>query len=380
MKAIDLVVLGGGIAGCALAWQCRMRGLRVLLIDHPQPDSASRVAAGLVTPVTGSRFALSWRWDLFFSAADTLYRYAEQEAGTNFWKIATAWRAFTSSQEAMLCTDRWLTTEGGSRVERGEGERSQVELRPLELDRLPSTLRDFGGVSMAPAARLDVGTYLEATREVWAREGLLLSLDVDVDRDLHPHNDSVRIPSLGVTARWAVLCQGVRARGNRWFSELPLHPARGDILSIRSERFRLDHVLHHEGWIVPVAMDRFLLGATYDRHDVNTCPSTPVALRWRDELAARWKRMTGEELGSHGAEILAHRIAVRPASYDRHPLLGPRLETPNILCFNGLGSKGSLMAPWLADHLLDHLLENQSVDPSLLWFRRGTHASREQDR
>ncbi|MFY7875920.1 MAG: FAD-dependent oxidoreductase, partial [Pirellula sp.] len=52
-------MVGGGLAGCAVAWQAHFRGLKVLLIDRQDPDSSSRVAAGLVTSITGTRAAAS---------------------------------------------------------------------------------------------------------------------------------------------------------------------------------------------------------------------------------------------------------------------------------------------------------------------------------
>ena len=33
------------------------------------------------------------------------------------------------------------------------------------------------------------------------------------------------------------------------------------------------------------------------------------------------------------------------------------------LFFNGLGSKGSLRAPWLARHLAEHLLDGRLLEP-----------------
>jgi glycine/D-amino acid oxidase-like deaminating enzyme len=58
------------------------------------------------------------------------------------------------------------------------------------------------------------------------------------------------------------------------------------------------------------------------------------------------------------AEIVDHQAGVRPASRDRRPILGQ-----NIL--NGLGSRGVLLAPWCATHLVDHLLAGRPIDPEV---------------
>ena len=371
MKTVDAVVIGGGLAGCAMVWQCRMRGLRAVLIDQPQPDAASRVAAGLVTPMTGSRLAISWRWAEFFPAADTLYRLAEKETGRNFWVEAPDWRAFLSEKESEFCRQRWFQpAELGDR--HGDLlQQSGVQVGWLEPSGLPPSIAHFGGIRMEPAARLDTNAYLDATRQMLERDGMLVSMDLDVDGALCPFERRIEIPSFGLTARWVVLCQGMRARSNRWFASLPLHPARGDILRIRSRRFHLKTVLHHEGWVVPLGEDQFLFGATYDRQALQTSLVDPVAARWRETLERRWERMTGEAIGTPGAETLEHRIAVRPASYDRHPLIGQHPEHPQLFCLNGLGSKGSLMAPWVASHLLDAMLGREPVESCLRWDRAG---------
>jgi glycine/D-amino acid oxidase-like deaminating enzyme len=351
-----------------MAWQCRLRGLRALVIDEPRADSASRVAAGLVTPVTGSRFAVSWRWPEFFPPADTLYQRAEKETGQSFWSVAPAWRAFVSQDEAVFWQQKCTNAKNLF-------DEARICIDAIQFDankqaRLPTLTAPHGGIQMAPAARLDVPRYLDVTRRVLQSEGLFISAYLDIDRDLQPASDQVVVPSLGLTARWAVSCQGNLARTNGWFSGLPLHPARGDILMIRSRSVQLDRVLHHQGWIVPLGGERFLLGATYDRHALSTDGHDDAARRWREELCLRWTAMTGEKFEPNGAEILEHRIAVRPASYDRHPLIGAHPRSPNIWCLNGLGSKGSLMAPLLAIKLIDAMTDGRAIDPRLLWDRR----------
>ena len=57
----DYLIIGHGLAGATLARTLRRRGRRVVVLDAPQPDSATRVAAGLINPVAGKRFALAWR-------------------------------------------------------------------------------------------------------------------------------------------------------------------------------------------------------------------------------------------------------------------------------------------------------------------------------
>src|SRR5436190_1596500 len=99
MERLDFVIVGQGLAGTTLAWQLRRRGQRVLVIDHEGGGSASRIAAGLVTPVTGKRLAKSWRWDELFPAAVTFYRSLEAEIGGAFFHQRPAVRLFADEAE-----------------------------------------------------------------------------------------------------------------------------------------------------------------------------------------------------------------------------------------------------------------------------------------
>ena len=87
-----------------------------------------------------------------------------------------------------------------------------------------------------------------------------------------------------------------------------------------------------------------------------------------EELLRRWQDFFDSE--DNPVEVVSHRRATRPASFDRHPLIGPHPEHPNLVCLNGLGSKGALMAPKLAMDLLDYLSEGKPIDPRLRWDRR----------
>ena len=77
----DFVVVGHGLAGAALAWQLRARGVRVLVVDPDRPATASRVAGGLVSPVAGPRMAAVPRWEDLRREADAFY--TEEE----FWEL-----------------------------------------------------------------------------------------------------------------------------------------------------------------------------------------------------------------------------------------------------------------------------------------------------
>ena len=59
------------------------------------------------------------------------------------------------------------------------------------------------------------------------------------------------------------------------------------------------------------------------------------------------------------------KTAVRPIIQGRKALIGRHPGHPQVAFFNGLGSKGVLRAPWIAQHLLGHLIDSLPIEPAL---------------
>src|SRR5919201_2769067 len=56
-RSHDLVVVGAGVIGLAIAWRATRRGLRPLVLEAGEPaDGATGVAAGMLAPVTEADF------------------------------------------------------------------------------------------------------------------------------------------------------------------------------------------------------------------------------------------------------------------------------------------------------------------------------------
>ncbi len=359
--SLDLLVVGGGLAGCAMVWQAMRRGLKVALVDQLSPQSSSRVAAGLVTPITGNRLALSWKFNEFFVQANELYRYAESQQSTSFWSVSPALRIFSSEQERELFQNRWARPEYLD-------PNDILHMRILASEELDGFHAPHGGFIMSPAARLSTQVYIESTRQMLDAKGLLFERAIDLHADMIPKDHEFEFPSLQIRAGYVCLAQGIDARSNRWFDTLPLHPARGDILRVQAHAPQVDQVVHGDGWLVPLEGGKFLVGATYARDPQSCVVESPVGIAAREELLGRWDSFFKPPAPI--IESIDQRAAVRPASYDRHPLIGSHPKYPKLCCLNGLGSKGSLMAPMLANQLLDHLQFGTPIDGDLDWSRR----------
>jgi len=63
---IDFLIIGQGLAGSAMGYRLIQEGKKVILIDQPERNQSSRVAAGLFNPVTGRKMVKTWKGELLF--------------------------------------------------------------------------------------------------------------------------------------------------------------------------------------------------------------------------------------------------------------------------------------------------------------------------
>ena len=64
-------------------------------------------------------------------------------------------------------------------------------------------------------------------------------------------------------------------------------------------------------------------------------------------------------------EITGHQASVRPSVKARRPFVGMRTDMPNVGIFNGLGTKGVMLSPYLSKHFTNHLLKKEKLMPEI---------------
>lgn len=335
----DVLILGQGLAGSTLAWRLAERGVSAIVVDRGGVDrdgrpSASRVAAGLITPVTGKRLTVADDYDTHWASARAFYRSVEEKTGAKLLTEAPALRLFRNSDER---------DEFGKRL--AFGLLGSYARRADVADLAGAPPAPHGAFVMPGAARLDVPTYLTATA-AWLDERLLRSA-CDVGVDLRVDDKGVVMSRLGVAARCLALCLGHSAPPCRWMDGIDFSPAKGEVLMARSDTLRSERVIHHGVWIAPEGDGVYRVGSTTEWHRIDSKPTDGG----RRELLRRLA-----EAGVADAEVLERQAAVRPATPDRRPTHGFSKREPRVGWFNGLGAKGALWAPWHAERMADRVV------------------------
>jgi glycine/D-amino acid oxidase-like deaminating enzyme len=61
-------------------------------------------------------------------------------------------------------------------------------------------------------------------------------------------------------------------------------------------------------------------------------------------------------------KVLDHKVGIRPTVKDRRPLLGMHMEHKRLGIFNGLGTRGVMLAPYFANHLANHIFNGDKLN------------------
>ena len=339
----DFIVVGHGLAGAVLAHTLRKRGHSVLVIDEPKPNTASKVAAGLVNPVAGKRFAKSWLADAFIPAAEAFYADLEQRFGQQLYIRKPIYKIFSSIEEQ----NTWMAKSTG------EGWRGYIAATHTQSINQPGIQDPFGGIMIDRGGYLKVEETLRLLSQDLLEQGLLFPERFEFE-ELALTEAGVKYKS--ITARHLVFCEGYQAVNNPYFKWLPLQPTKGEVLEVQTDNFEPECIYNKAVYVVPIEGGRFKIGATYNWREADELP-TPAG---EAELSERFKQITSEAF-----DLVGHRAGIRPAVRDRRPLAGVHPEHTQLSVFNGMGSKGVMMAPYLAERFAESLEGKTNLLPEI---------------
>src|SRR5215210_7633736 len=83
---IDYLIIGQGLCGTFLSYYLLKAGKSVIVIDENKPCTASKVASGVINPVTGRRIVRTWRIEELLPFALVAYKELGNELGINVVK------------------------------------------------------------------------------------------------------------------------------------------------------------------------------------------------------------------------------------------------------------------------------------------------------
>lgn len=337
----DYLVVGCGLAGLAICARLEERGRRFRVITD-RSQQASRVAGGLYNPVILKRFSLAWKADRQIDVALPFYRALEDKLGLKLDHAFSIHRIFASPSEH----NRWF--EALDDPAKARFMRSGIE----QLGH-PQVHNPHGVGRLEGTGRVDTALLVSAYQQYLGEQGLLTEETLDYS--------ALRLSTGGVEYGGnlyghVIFCEGYGLKSNPYFADLPLVGTKGELLIVRAPGFHWETILKSSMFAVPLGGERYLLGATYKWKDKGPEP-TPES---REEIEDRVRRFLRVPW-----VVEDQPSGIRPTVTDRRPLVGTHPRFPRLHVFNGLGSRGVLVAPYLAGPLLDSIENGQPLDPEV---------------
>jgi glycine oxidase len=353
----DVVIVGAGIIGCAIARELAVRGAAVTLIDdRPVAGGATRASAGMLAPYVEAHE----RGPLLDLAVRSLDLYdgwiaavrSESGIDVEYRRIGTLEVALDADHASDL--QRSTAAHPGvvfSWMNAEEARRAHPALGSIAGALMTAVHGYVAAPQLASALAVAAGRSGASLRHARVDSITRRGSEFDVQTSAGP----VRAPAIVLAAgAWTNAIGGIRTP--------PLRPVRGQLLHLRWQGHPLSTIVWGpECYIVPWRDGTLLVGATVEEAGFD---ERTTAAGIRDLLDAACELLPE----GWGATFLEARVGLRPATPDELPVIGIDAEEPGIVHASGHYRNGVLLAPITAALVADLVVQKKS-DPALDLFR-----------
>lgn len=337
----DYLIVGQGICGTLLSYYLERAGQSVIVIDEPRQFTATKVASGIINPVTGKKWVTTWMAAQLLPFALDAYTALGKELDAELIKTYDLLSYHTTPEMQQLFEgrieedDTWLYTVNNE--------------KPWES--LFSFHYGIGAVS--PCYVVELQTLLAKWRRRLAAQDALVEAVFHWD-DCSVTQDSVTYKN--IKARKLICCGGAADIDNPYFTRLPFQLNKGEAIIVSIPGLPRDHIYKHGVFnMVPWKEgDQFWIGSIFDREYKDELPTAA----FREAVAhvlERWLKLPWS--------LVDHQAALRPATGGQKPFAGLHPSFPALGIFNGMGSKGCSQAPYLAAEFAEYLVSGTPITP-----------------
>ncbi len=315
----DVLIVGGGIIGLAIAHAAQERGAEVLVLDAGERPAAD-VAAGMLAPVTEADFGEDVALGI-----ESLERYP----------------AFCANLGVELRTAGTLVVardaDDAATLDRLHAHRTGLG---LAADRVLPTAARRLEPALAPSVRLALDVPTDASVDPRA---LLAALRerVPVRRE--------RVTSITATSANGHRADQVVLAAGAWSGAFgaPVRPVKGQILRLRGDAGLVERTVRTvDAYLVPRGDGRYVLGGTVEDRGFDAAPTAGGVFALIRDLS---------EVVPGVLELELEEVAVgfRPATPDNRPIIERRED--GVVVATGHWRNGVLLAPVTAARVVDML-------------------------
>ncbi|OAB79769.1 NAD(P)/FAD-dependent oxidoreductase [Cochleicola gelatinilyticus] len=330
MKNVDYIIVGLGIAGVAFCEQLQKHKKSFVVIDH-NARSSTAVSGGVFNPVVLKRFTKAWNASQHLDVAVPFYENIAKKLKVPFIESTPVLRIFNTVEEQ----NDWF-------VASDKNELAAYLSSEVVPNSNPSIKAKHGFGKVIGSGRIFPKQLLETYRSYLKENDQLVSEAFQYELLVSETN---YLQYKAISASKIVFCEGASVVKNPFFPTSFLIGNKGEYLIIHAPTLQLEEILKGPLFIIPLGEDRYKVGATYSREDYSHHPTSEA----KEQISTKLKKMI-----SCPFKVIDQVAGVRPTTKDRKPLLGALPADSKKIFFNGLGTRGILMAPLLSEILYNY--------------------------
>lgn len=335
----EFIIVGNGLAANIVALRLREHRLSYKIIGNNTLSNCSRIAAGLWNPIVFKRMTNSWKSEELIEELKQFYPAAEKELSSKFYYERKIIKPFFSEEEKNF----WV--------------KKTNELQPFVDPQIYSPSEDHKDLVIPDkygvvddCGNIDLLEFLTACEKLHSQNDSFVNetfdhslLKIEGDRVNYKDHEAKAI----------IFCEGHLVKNNPFFCWLPMNPVKGEIFEVDVKDLHLTtEILNHNAFIFK-ANNTFKVGSTYDWSEFNETPTE----KGGNELKEKLKGLIRVPYN-----IVQHHAGVRPSTLDRRPIIGPHPQYKNLFVFNGLGTKGVMLAPYLSKNFVYFYLNKSTLN------------------
>lgn len=341
MKNLEYIIVGCGLSGITFCEQLRANQKSFIVFDNNSQQS-STVAAGLYNPVILKRFTEVWKANEQLTLALPKYKELESLLQVKLDYKLPVYRVFASIEEQ----NDWFTSADKPKLE------PYLSTQLIKNDNAFINA-PFGFGEVKQTGRLDTEALVSAYRNYLTQEELLLMEPFNYS-ELNLKSDLVIYKN--ISAKHIIFAEGFGVTQNPLFKKLPLNVAKGEIIIIKAPQLHIDYILKSSIFITPLQDDLYIVGATYNWDD----QTNAITNEGKEELISKLKKVITCEFN-----VVKQLAGIRPTVRDRRPLVGQHPNYKNAYVLNGLGTRGVMIAPYIAKQLFNFIEFQKPIESEI---------------
>lgn len=355
--ARDIIIVGGGVIGCSIAWRLAQSGLKVTVFERGRAGhEASRAAAGMLSPQCEAQgpgpffdFCLRSR-AMYRSFAEELTEASGIDVG--YKDDGTLFVVLEGDdQEERIEWASWQL-EAGLSIEHLSAE----DTRKLEPGVTELATR---AIFLPGEHQIENRRLMDALEAAMKRTAVELIEEAEVSALTTESGRVTGVVSAGKRFDAGVVIVAAGAWSSQLLEPLGLNvkviPARGQMIAVRARACPLKRVLHSSKvYVVPRNDGRILIGATVEYagfHKAVTAGAINQLLSAAVELVP----------SIANCEIVEMWCGLRPDTVDHLPIIGAS-GVDNLLLALGHFRNGILLAPITAESVTQLTNSNRPPD------------------